>query len=230
MLAAACLASAGAHALADNTASINLAGVQLRNATPQSRTSGGDTIDPACFYEYVVDGMVRGRGTFTILSTLFPNPTPLADVLESLSPGSSAFLSGAGASPSGGTHPVVLVNEVFTGEQVLLGTTVTISLRLVVGIDANNTAYFRVEQPVITPAALVGYLEFTSGSAVITGEPPCAADFNDDCFVDFFDLDAFIECFEGGECPPGRSADFNGDGFTDFFDFDAFVDVFETGC
>ena len=59
---------------------------------------------------------------------------------------------------------------------------------------------------------------------------PCAADFDGDGFVDFFDFDAFVACFEGGACPPGKSADFDGDGFVDFFDFDAFVQAFEEGC
>ncbi|QOI99284.1 MAG: matrixin family metalloprotease [Phycisphaeraceae bacterium] len=64
----------------------------------------------------------------------------------------------------------------------------------------------------------------------VTGTPACPADFNDDGFVDFFDLDAYVECFEGGGCPDGRDADFNGDGFIDFFDLDAFVEAFEIGC
>ena len=58
----------------------------------------------------------------------------------------------------------------------------------------------------------------------------CVADFNDDGFVDFSDYDAFVECFEGLPCPPGRDPDFNGDGFVDFYDYDAFVELFETGC
>lgn len=61
-------------------------------------------------------------------------------------------------------------------------------------------------------------------------EPPCAADFNGDGFLDFFDFDDFVVCFEGGACPPGRSGDFNGDGFADFFDYDDFVAAFEAGC
>jgi len=60
--------------------------------------------------------------------------------------------------------------------------------------------------------------------------PPCAADFNQDGFVDFFDFDDFVSCFEGNGCPAGRTADFNNDGFIDFFDFDDFVSAFETGC
>jgi len=58
------------------------------------------------------------------------------------------------------------------------------------------------------------------------GCPPNPADFNGDGFVDFFDFDDFVTCFEGRACPPGKSADFNGDGFVDFFDFDDFVTAF----
>jgi hypothetical protein len=63
-----------------------------------------------------------------------------------------------------------------------------------------------------------------------TPTPPCPADFNADGFLDFFDYDAYVECFEGSTCPQGQDADFNADGFTDFFDYDAFVLAFETGC
>ena len=62
------------------------------------------------------------------------------------------------------------------------------------------------------------------------GPPPCGADFDDDSVVDFFDYDAFVVCFEGGQCPPGKTADFDGDGSADFFDYDAFVVAFEAGC
>ncbi len=65
-------------------------------------------------------------------------------------------------------------------------------------------------------------------TAPVRGE--CAADFNGDGFVDFFDFDDFVACFEGGACPTGRSADFNGDGFADFFDYDDYVAAFEAGC
>jgi len=61
-------------------------------------------------------------------------------------------------------------------------------------------------------------------------DPPCPADFNGDGFADFFDFDAYVDCFENAVCPPGKSADFDGDGFVDFFDFDGFVAAFEVGC
>ncbi len=55
----------------------------------------------------------------------------------------------------------------------------------------------------------------------------CAADFNCDGFLDFFDYDEFVTAFETGG---GLEADFNRDGFVDFFDYDDFVLAFETGC
>ncbi|XVJ58895.1 MAG: hypothetical protein HEQ23_05635 [Tepidisphaera sp.] len=54
----------------------------------------------------------------------------------------------------------------------------------------------------------------------------CAADFNMDVFIDFFDFDDFLAAYETGH----PSADFNGDNFIDFFDYDAFVVAYETGC
>jgi hypothetical protein len=60
--------------------------------------------------------------------------------------------------------------------------------------------------------------------------PGCSVDFNGDGFVDFFDYDDYVTCFEGAGCGAGGSADFNGDGFVDFFDYDDFVAAFETGC
>ena len=58
----------------------------------------------------------------------------------------------------------------------------------------------------------------------------CPADFNGDGFLDFFDYDDYVNCFETGTCPPGKTADFNGDDFVDFFDYDDYVAAFETGC
>jgi len=58
----------------------------------------------------------------------------------------------------------------------------------------------------------------------------CPADFNADGFIDGFDYDEFVGCFEGGPCPPGTNSDFNHDGFSDGFDYDEFVTLFEVGC
>jgi hypothetical protein len=56
--------------------------------------------------------------------------------------------------------------------------------------------------------------------------PPCPADFNNDNFLDFFDVDDFTLAFDNGS----PRADFNADGFVDFFDFNDFVEAFELGC
>lgn len=59
---------------------------------------------------------------------------------------------------------------------------------------------------------------------------PCPPDFDGDGFLDLFDFDAFVTCFEGGPCTPDRTADYDGDGFVDLFDYDGFVIDFEAGC
>jgi hypothetical protein len=58
----------------------------------------------------------------------------------------------------------------------------------------------------------------------------CAADFNADGSLDFFDYADFVSCFAGEVCPPERSADFNTDRSVDFFDYLDFVSAFEDGC
>lgn len=61
----------------------------------------------------------------------------------------------------------------------------------------------------------------------------CPGDFNGDGFLDGFDYDDFVTCFEGtppADCPPGKTNDFNGDGFVDGFDYDDFLAAFEVGC
>ena len=63
--------------------------------------------------------------------------------------------------------------------------------------------------------------------------PSCPGDFNGDGFLDGFDYDDFVTCFEGTppqDCPPGRTGDFNNDGFVDGFDYDDYLAAFEEGC
>jgi len=69
------------------------------------------------------------------------------------------------------------------------------------------------------------------GSAVLNFSIAfCPGDFNRDGFVDGFDYDDFVACFEGAGCPVGTTADFNQDGFADGFDYDDFVAAFEASC
>ncbi len=55
---------------------------------------------------------------------------------------------------------------------------------------------------------------------------PCAADFNGDGILDFFDVSAFLAAFSAMHA----NADMNGDGVFDFFDVQLFLGVFAAGC
>jgi hypothetical protein len=98
---------------------------------------------------------------------------------------------------------------------------------VVEGVAPAGTASLRAVAIFLQPAMAAGaaYVDDVSLEFV-----SCAADFNADGFVDFFDYDDYVQCFETGACPPGASADFNGDGFTDFFDYDEYVIQYEGGC
>jgi hypothetical protein len=89
----------------------------------------------------------------------------------------------------------------------------------------------------VTPAATTTYYararstsdgetSIACASVVVTVEPCCPADFDNDGFLTFEDFDAFVAAFEAG----ATNADFDGDGFLTFEDFDAFVSAFEAGC
>ena len=64
------------------------------------------------------------------------------------------------------------------------------------------------------------------GFWTIHASPTCAADFNSDGSVDFFDYLDFVDAFSSSV----PSADFNHDGSIDFFDYLDFVDLFSVGC
>jgi hypothetical protein len=196
VLVAAALAPGAAG---QESATIDLAGVQIRNATNQSRTSPG-VIDPAFRYRYDVSGMVRGVGG--VLGLLYPSPTPLAQVMETLAPGSSAALSGEGDNCSG-QHPFDLPPTPASGSTTILGIDVDYALTLSTGIDGTDHAYFSISGVTLTPAALTGYVQFTSGAATITRVEVCPA--NCDCstappVLNVLDFNCFVNRFGQG-CP-----------------------------
>jgi hypothetical protein len=51
-------------------------------------------------------------------------------------------------------------------------------------------------------------------------------DLNTDGAVDFFDVQAFLSRFAGGDL----TVDFNEDGVLDFFDVQMFLSLFSQGC
>jgi hypothetical protein len=66
----------------------------------------------------------------------------------------------------------------------------------------------------------------SNGSIGMFTVSPCAADFNGDGILDFFDYLDFVAAFSSND----PSADFNGDGVIDFFDYLDFVAAFAEGC
>ncbi|UYV12031.1 MAG: hypothetical protein NCW75_12090 [Phycisphaera sp.] len=214
----------GCVAMAQESVSIDLAGVELEDGGSVSRDSAPDTISPANRYRYEVSGMVQGSGI--VLGSLFPDPTPLADALESLSPGSSDFLTGEVENPDG-THPFQVLGETIEGEETLVGITVRFSATFDAGIGADDVAFFNVTDIVLSPSFLVGSLRFTEGAALIERiEDVCRADLDGDGELTLFDFLAFQNAFDMGDL----IADFDGDGELTLFDFLAFQNAFAAGC
>jgi RHS repeat-associated protein len=52
-------------------------------------------------------------------------------------------------------------------------------------------------------------------------------DYNRDGFVDSFDYDDFMACYEDAACTGTRTADVDRNGFVDFFDDDSFVEAYD---
>jgi hypothetical protein len=208
---------------AADSVSIDLTGVEIRNATNQSRSSAPATIDPAYryFIDFSEDTMVRGVSG--LLALRYPNPTPLADIMEEFEPGSSAALHSSVINPNG-THPFGLTADDVGGTTVISGITVTFSMTLSAAINADDTASFSLTNVVVSPASLVGAMRFTSGSVMITRG--CVGDINDDGGVDGADVEAFFSLWENGE----PLADLNQDGGVDGGDVEFFFLRWESGC
>ncbi|MEQ9096658.1 MAG: GC-type dockerin domain-anchored protein [Phycisphaerales bacterium] len=214
----------GCVAVAQETVSIDLAGVRLEDGRDVSRSSAPDTITPATRYRYEVSGMVQGSGV--VLGSLFPDPTPLADALEQLSPGSSDFLTGE-VDNLAGTHPFQVLGETFMGEETLAGITVRFAATFDAGIGADDVAFFNIRDVTLSPSFLVGSLTFTEGTAFIERvEIDCRADIDGDGSLTIFDFLAFQNAFDMGD----PIADFDGDGSLTLFDFLAFQNEFAVGC
>lgn len=230
-LAAGLFAAPGASA--QNSASINLAGIQLRNAVDVARDSAPQTIVPATRYRTQVSGMVRGAPVFSPLWLLFPTATPLAQVLETLAPGSSQMLDSYGDNPTNPpTHPFTAANQTMSGSTVIGGTTVNYSLTLQAGIRADNVAFFSLTNVVLTPTS-IGYLVFDSGAAVIT-RIPCPVDVDGNGAPEPADIAAFVNTWVSSLSAGTRAGDFDLDGAVTPADVAVFVSrwlaTLATGC
>lgn len=153
---------------AQNSTSIDISGVRIQNNLNQSRSSSPRTISPAYVYEYHITGMARGSGG--LLGILYPTSVPLAQMLESLAPGSSALLNGFGVNPSG-AHPVVLLNERIDGTSLLGAVTVTYGFNILIEANAVGNMSFSLTNVILQPSAVVGSILITSGTVQILRAP-----------------------------------------------------------
>jgi hypothetical protein len=228
-LAALAAAICCAVAYAQNSVTLDLTGLRIQNGLNQSRSSAPNTISPSFGYHYAVDGMVRGSGL--VLGSLFPTATPLATALETLAPGSAALLTGDVYNQPG-THPVQVLNQAFSGGGTFIGINITASATFSAGIGADNVLAFSITNVTLSPAALVGSLEFVSGTATVTRIAALAGDLNLDGSVNFLDIDPFLLALfdpAGYEAAYGLgvvfTGDVNRDGALNFLDIDPFMDV-----
>jgi hypothetical protein len=225
---AAAVCSLAGAAAAQQSVSINLAGVQLRNATNQTRSSAPNTISPAYRYSYQITGMVRGAGG--LLTLVYPSPTPLATVLEGLAPGSSAFLSGTAENCSG-THPVGFAPGSQSGTAVISGTTVTYGLTISFGIDAAGVASFNLTDVTLTPT-IIGYFVFDSGSATITRQYVCPANCDgstSEPVLNVQDFGCFLNKFASGDAAANCDCS-TAEPVLNVQDFACFLNQFAAGC
>ena len=228
-LSAAILTAAAPAALAQNQVAIDLTNLQLRNATNQSRSSSPNTIGPSYMYHYVIDGMVHGVGG--ALGLLYPNPTPLATVMESLAPGSSANLIGDAYNCSG-SLPVVIPPYTTSGSTVVSGITVNYAFTLGMGIDAAGVASFSITNVTLSPSLLVGYIQFNSGSTTLTRVNFCPANCDGSTIppvLNVNDFTCFLNKFAAGDTMANCDCSTT-DPVLNVLDFSCFLNKFATGC
>lgn len=175
-------------------------------------------------YEYAIENLSSDRSVGAVSVAVAPGSPVVAPGFHDVDPHSDEVLEGSDWTFERGSCAVMWSTAAHA-----------------VNPNANalrwGTLYnFRFDSPLPPASGSIALELFRPGtpSSVLAGAvvPSGArsADFNGDGFRDFFDYDAYVECYETAVCPPGGDADFNGDGFADFFDYDAFVEAFESGC
>jgi hypothetical protein len=150
-----------------------------------------------------------------------------------LGPGGVAFYALRVLNSQGAIVANTGLNVITSGTNGLFASFSTSTLTVPAFGSAPNDAFSAfVEISVAAGAFPESTAEAFIDDLVVTGTltAGCTADFNSDGFLDFFDYNDFVECFETAVCPDGQTADFNGDAFVDFFDYSDFVNAFETGC
>lgn len=100
-----------------------------------------------------------------------------------------------------------------------------------IGTNCDNFGWDEYFKLSVEWAALRPFLDpDDTGAVTVPGwdgsTAPCAADFNGDGELDFFDVQAFLAAYAAADA----DADINGDSVLDFFDVLAFLGAFADGC
>jgi hypothetical protein len=136
---------------------------------------------------------------------------------ESLGPDGTGLLADgsgpvAAAFEVGGGRAVLICDEEWASSVLLLGC----------GVSASNMVAARI--------FFLNALAWVTPPEGFVYEPvdwpECPADLIEDCVLDFFDVQAFLNAYSSGSAV----ADFNADGVLDFFDVQAFLNSFASGC
>lgn len=219
---------AGAHSLtwgacAAVSVSIPINGVRIQNNLAQSRNSGAQLIDAAFRYSSRFSGDTMATGSGGFLGAIYPNPTPIAEIFEDLSPGSSALLTSSATNPAG-TLPANQPAQVVNGQTTLSGIPVTFGMTINAGANAQGVCSFSLSSVVISPSILVGSLVINQGTVIVTAH--CLADLSLDQAVTIDDLLLFLEYFENGDV----RGDLNRDEAITIDDLLQMLFNFENGC
>jgi hypothetical protein len=131
-----------------------------------------------------------------------------------------------------GTHPLQPPPNTTSGTTTIAGIQVNYGFTLATGIDASNIASFSITNVTLSPAALVGYLQFTTGSSTITRVEYCQANCDGSTappILNANDFQCFLNKFAAGDstancdcstAPPILNAN----------DFQCFINKFAAGC
>ncbi len=159
------------------SAAMDMTGMLIRHNTNQSRNSSTNpfpagspqTIAAAAGYSYNIDAM--GKGTSGLMASLFPNPTPLGQILDYFNPGQSRLLR-AYVRNDPGTIPCTIYAQTFSGTLGGLG---NITFRLTARIDAAGVGYVEFSNVSFPLSGLiVGQGVITSGSTTLSRWTPTA--------------------------------------------------------
>lgn len=147
---------------------------QLGSGIEIHRTSNGKRIVASPEYTYDLTGNCRGK-LGTALGQLYPKEIPIAELLESISKGSSKLLHGTFADTTG-VRPLRVLDETISGSRIIKGIKVKVSFMIVGQILANGECALDVTNVKISakpkPSLKIGSMVFKSSPRLVISAAP----------------------------------------------------------